>query len=80
MSDADIAAQLVNALTRAADEAAAAATELVSVNVEFLSRAPIASVKTEVSRKTRSLAFMSADAFAADGKRVASATSVHKIL
>ena len=79
MSDADIAGQIVIALERAAAQAAARATELVSVNVEMLARAPVASVKAEVSRKTRSLVFVGADAFAADGERIASATSVHKI-
>ncbi|HWA01710.1 MAG TPA: hypothetical protein VG841_15485 [Caulobacterales bacterium] len=79
MSEADIAARLTGALAAAADDAAGGATQLVSIAIELTSREAVARVETRAERKTRTLAFMSADAFDAEGARVASATSVHRI-
>ena len=79
MSEADIAAQFVTALTRAADEAAGAKTALVTVNVEMIAEGA-GQPRTSVTRKTRTMVFLSAEITDASGKRVAIAGSVHRIL
>ena len=79
MSEAAIAAQLIEALTRAAAEAAGASAPPISVSIEFIGPGEAANLKTRVERKTRTLVFMSAEAFDADALRIGSATSVHKI-
>jgi hypothetical protein len=56
MTDADIAARLVEALTR---EAGAGAS-LVSVSMEMITAGDVADVSVRVERKTRTLLFLSA--------------------
>jgi hypothetical protein len=80
VTDSAIAARLINALEAAADREAGAKTALVSVSIEMLSRADAGSVDTHVQRKTRTLVFLSADFTTDAGARVASASSVHKVL
>ncbi|MES1197417.1 MAG: hypothetical protein ABUL55_02220 [Pseudomonadota bacterium] len=79
MSEADIAARLIDALTKAAAEAAGATAPPISVSIEFVGVGEAADLKTRVERKTRTLVFMAGEAFNADGARIASATAVHKI-
>ncbi len=75
MSDADIAARL----TAEASRAAGAESALLSISIEMFARAEIASVRTKIERKTRAFVFVTSDAQSADGQRVASAMSVHKL-
>ena len=79
MSEAAVAARLTEALAQAAAHAAGGPAPLLSVSIEIISPGDAAKVETRVERKTRTLAFMSAEAFTADAKRIASATSVHTI-
>ncbi len=79
MSETETAAQMIEALTRAAREAVGAETPLVSVTMEFLREGAPASVSAEISRRTRTLVFAVVEAKAADGTRIATASSVHKI-
>jgi|CXWL01.1.fsa_nt_gi hypothetical protein len=74
MSEADVAGQIVAALGAAAEGA-----PLVSVEITWLGTAPLARVDAKIVRKTRTLLFASADALAADGARLASASSVHRV-
>lgn len=79
MSDADIAARLVDELSRVAAGAAPKAG-LVSVAIDILAPGDVARIDPRIDRQTRTLLFLSADARDAAGARVASASSVHKIL
>jgi hypothetical protein len=74
VSDAETAARLTEALLAAAGSGAS----LVSVEVVVLARREIARVETQLTRKTKTLAFLAAEAYAADGVRIATAASVHK--
>ncbi len=76
MKDAEIAARLIEALNAAAGADAA----LVSVEITMLAAGEAARVETHVTRKTRTLAFMSAECWGASGERVATAASVHKVV
>lgn len=78
MTDSDIASGLINALEAAADHEAGAKTALVSVTIDMLARAAAGAIETKLTRKTRTLVFMSAE-FVTGGVRVAAASSVHKI-
>lgn len=80
MNDDAIAAQLVAALTQAATREAGAQTTLVSVNIEMIAPGNEGEAHAALTRKTRTLVFMSADYIGADGVRIATAASVHKIL
>ena len=75
MSDAEIAARLVEAL----NQAAGAQASLVSVEIAVLARGDDARVETKLVRKTRTLMFMSADCVSDAGARIATAASVHKV-
>ncbi len=75
MSDADIAAQLTEALTTHAG----AGADLVSINLTISARAEIADVDLRTDRTTRTLMFLSAEARDRDGAIVASASSVHRV-
>jgi hypothetical protein len=79
MSEAEIASKIVAALGAAADGAAGVRAPLVSVEITWLTPAPLGRVEASLVRKTRTLVFMSADAIAADGARIATAASVHKM-
>lgn len=78
--DSAVAALMIEALEAAATESAAAPTALVSVSLEMLGEADMGNIKTAISRKTRTLLFATAELVTDAGVRVASATSVHKIL
>lgn len=73
MSEAASAAEIVRALGEAAS------APLISVEITWLTSGDVARVETRVVRKTRTLVFMSADGFSADGARVVSASSVHRV-
>lgn len=77
MNAAEVAAALVAKL----DETARTEGRVVlaSVAMETLSQEPIARIEASVQRKTRTLIFTVAEAFAASGARVASASAVHRI-
>ncbi len=75
MTDAEIAARLIEALTREAGVGAS----LVSVSLEMIATSDVADVSVRVERKTRTLLFLSADATGVDGALIAEATSVHKL-
>ncbi|MBC7767991.1 MAG: hypothetical protein H7124_04330 [Phycisphaerales bacterium] len=79
MSSADVSAQLIEALKACANDDAVAPAPLVSVTMEFLSDAPAADISAGIVRKTRTLVFVSAEAIASDGARVATASSVHRV-
>lgn len=80
MSDATIASRLIEAAISCAAEAANARAPLVSVSMEFLSAGDAASVAATITRKTRTLVFVHAEATGADGARLVTADSVHKVL
>jgi hypothetical protein len=75
MKDAEIAARLIEALSAAAG----AGASLVSVEITMLTPGVVARVEARVARKTKTLAFLSAEGFSAAGERIATATSVHKL-
>jgi hypothetical protein len=76
MMDSEIAARLTEALVAAAGESA----ELISAEITIVARREISGdVHVSTDRKTKTLLFLSAEAHAADGERVARATSVHKL-
>jgi hypothetical protein len=80
MTDSAIAARLINALEAAADREAGAKTALVSVTIDMLARADAGAIETHVSRKTKTLVFTSAEFRTDAGERIATASSVHKVL
>lgn len=80
MTDSAIAARLINALEAAADREAGAATALVSVTIEMLARADAGAIETTLVRKTRTLVFISAEFRNDAGARIATASSVHKLV
>ena len=78
MSDAELSARLLDAMAVAA--AKDAQTALVSLTMEVLNQGDLAHVEAKVVRKTRTLVFMSADAHTSDGKKLAAASAVYKVL
>ena len=78
MSNAAIAAQLTEALEAAADREAGAQTALVSVEITMVAPASAGAVDVRLTRKTRTLVFMSAEFTSESGARIASAASVHR--
>jgi hypothetical protein len=78
MNAAEIAAALVAKL----DETARAEGRVVlaSVAMETLSQEPVARIEASVQRKTRTLIFTAAEAFAAGGARVATASAIHRLM
>jgi len=74
----DISAQLIAALKACANDSAGAEAPMVSVTMEFLREATRADIAATIARKTRTLIFVTAEA-TADGERVATASSVHKV-
>lgn len=79
MTDSAIAARLINALEAAADREAGAKTALVSATIDMLARADAGAIETRLTRKTRTLVFMSAEFVSDAGQRIATAASVHKL-
>jgi len=77
MSDAELSARLVEAMSAAASQEAPAT--LVSVTIEVLGQGAAERVEARLVRKTRTLIFMSAEAFAAEGDRLASASAIYKV-
>lgn len=80
MTDSAIAARIVNALEAAADREAGAKTALVSVTIDMLTNADAGAITTTLTRKTRTLVFMSAEFRTDSGERIATVASVHKVL
>ncbi|QGZ94263.1 hypothetical protein [Terricaulis silvestris] len=80
MTDSAIAARLVNAIEGAADREAGAKTSLVSVTIDMLANADAGTIETHLTRKTRTLVFMSAEFKTDAGQRIANVSSVHKVL
>ncbi len=80
MSEADIAARLVDALTSAATREAGNDTALVSVTIDVVASGDASSIEASLTRKTRTLLFMSAELRNEAGQRIATAASVHKAL
>lgn len=80
MTQGAIAADLIDALTAAADREAGGPTGLVSVTIDVLAASPEATIQTTLVRKTRTLVFMNADARSKTGERVVAASSLHKVL
>jgi hypothetical protein len=80
MTDSAIAARIINALEITANREAGAKTGLVSVSIEMLAPADTGAVEVSTERKTRTLLFLRADFRTDSGTRVASASSIHKIL
>lgn len=79
MTDSAIAARMLNALEAAADREAGQKTALVSVTIDMLKHADAGSVTASLTRKTKSLVFMSAEFVNDAGVRIALANSVHKL-
>lgn len=79
MSKDAIAGRLVAELSAAATREAPGA-ELVSVELNFIDAGDVAEIRTKVERRTRTLAFVTADAFDQNDARIASGSSVHKIV
>lgn len=75
---ADIAAALTEALEAAARDGAPGAA-LISMQWELLAAPAPGAAKAQVARKTRTLAFLTADYVGADGARIATASSVHRL-
>ena len=80
MTESQLAALLVDALNAAATREAGAETALVSVNMDMLAPAASGAIEVALERKTRTLVFMRAEARDAAGERIATASSVHKVL
>jgi hypothetical protein len=78
MSGGDLSAQILVALKACANESAGADAPLVSVTMEFMRDKDRAEVSASVTRKTRTLIFVAAEA-RTGGAIVATASSVHKI-
>jgi acyl-coenzyme A thioesterase PaaI-like protein len=74
MTDQEISARLLAAMSDRAPEA-----ELASVTIDMLKPGAIASVEATPIRRTRTLLFMSTEAFNAAGERIASANAVYKL-
>ena len=79
MTDSAIAARMLNALEAAADREAGQKTALVSITIDMLKHADAGSVTVQLTRKTKSLVFMSAEFVTDAGARIATANSVHKM-
>jgi hypothetical protein len=80
MTDSAIAVRIINALESTADREAGAKTALVSVTIDMLARADAGNIAVSVARTTRTLVFLRADFTTDAGARIASASSVHKVL
>ncbi|MES1199499.1 MAG: hypothetical protein ABUS48_05905 [Pseudomonadota bacterium] len=71
MSEAEHANQLIAAFVRVANGA-----RLASIAIEYVAAGDVARVETSVSRETRTLLFLSAEAFDAAGARLATADAI----
>lgn len=79
MSEGHVAAALVTALGAHADQVMGDATSLVSITIDVLGPAAPGDATTTLTRKTRTLVFLSAEFVTDTGARVATASSVHKV-
>mgnify|MGYP001174130485 CR=1 FL=1 len=80
MSEASVASRLIEAAIAYAAEAANTRAPLVSISLEFLSEGDVANVAATITRKTRTLVFVHAEATSRDGARLVTADSVHKVV
>jgi hypothetical protein len=81
VSAAALAARLADELAICATQGAGAPAPMVSMSMELLGDVPGSfAVSTSITRKTRTLVFVSADISAPDGARIATASSVHRVL
>lgn len=80
MSDAEIAAQLIDALTVAANREAGAPTALVSATIDIVAPSDTGVTSASLTRKTKTLIFMSADFLSEGGTHIATANSVHRLM
>jgi hypothetical protein len=78
VSEAEIAARLVAALTQHVAEAVGPEARLVTASFDLLAPGEAARVDARIERKTRTLVFAAADAFSAEGAHLAAASSVHR--
>lgn len=79
MTNAELAARLTEALELAASREAGANTTLVSVEIVVVSPPAAGSITTRLSRRTKTLLFLSAELTGETGTIIASASSVHKL-
>lgn len=79
MTNAEIAARLTQALEAAATQETGAQTALVSVEVTLAAPAADGHIETRLDRRTKTLAFLSAEFVSQSGARIAAASSVHKL-
>lgn len=79
MSDAAIAAHIVEALSERARTETEDKASLVTVGIEMLAAATDGRTEVSVARRTRTLLFLSAEFRDNAGARIATASSVHKI-
>ncbi|HRE44857.1 MAG TPA: hypothetical protein PKY87_12940 [Terricaulis sp.] len=79
MTAAEIAAALTEALEAAAARDGAEGAALISMQWELLAAPAAGAAKAEVARKTRTLIFLTAAYLGADGARIATASSVHRL-
>lgn len=80
MNDASITGLLIEALGSAIETKTGAKVALVSVAVDMVQEGELAYVDARIERQTRTLVFAMAEARDAQDQRLASATSVHKIV
>lgn len=80
MSEADIAARLVDALTTTATREAGSAVALVSVTIDVVGSGDDGSIEAALVRKTRTLLFINAELRTEAGERIATASSVYKVV
>jgi hypothetical protein len=79
MTHSAIAVRIINALEAAADREGGAKTALVSVTIDMLAPADVGAIEVSLTRKTRTLAFLTADFVGEGGARIATASSVHRL-
>ncbi|MEQ1617746.1 MAG: hypothetical protein ABL883_05330 [Terricaulis sp.] len=80
MSNAELAAQLTEALDAAAEREAGGKATLVSMEITIIASARAGTAEARVVRRTKTLLFQHADLLDAQGAPIASAASVHKTL
>jgi len=79
MPEHEIAARFVTALGAAADQIAADATSLLSINIEMLTAGESGEIATTLTRKTKTLVFQQATLTAPNGAPIATASSIHRL-
>lgn len=79
MTNSEIAAQLTAALEAAADRETGAKAALVSATIEMVAPATAGNAHAALTRKTKTLVFMSAEFRSNAGALIATASGVHKI-